>query len=124
MKRESPSMVLKLQQNSRQMEHDIMTMKRRIDYLECERQRLNWALETLEQHQPQSVDESMLNLTPPPPMTPIKDSPVKRVKTSSIDSAYESADSSQRSSPVKLPKPTFDNGRFMSNGYNTYYLAV
>ena len=121
-KRESPSMVLKVRQDSRQMEHDIATMKKRIDFLECERLRLHWALATLEHEPP--VEESTLNLTPPPPMTPIKDSPVKRLKTSSIDSAYESADSSLRSSPVKLPVPTFDKGRFMSNGYNTYYLAV
>ena len=108
-----------LRKKSNMMEEEIVTIKDRIDHLQCERNRLQWALKTLERK-----DET-LDVTPPPPMTPIKDSPVK-VRQRSRDSAYFSADTSPHGSPIILPKPTFDNktGCFMSNGFNTYYIAV
>ena len=123
-KKASPTLVLRhhaaeLRQKSNMMEEEIVTMKNRIDHLECERKRLLWALNTLE------TREDTLDITPPPPMTPIKESSIK-VRQRSRDSAYFSADTSPHGSPIKLPKPTFDNqtGCYMSNGFNTYYLAV
>ena len=130
--------VSELRQQTRLYQCELDYLKRKIAKLQAERSHLTRALETVPCTKSKPIEESTLDITPPQAMTLIESfndsekSPV-RSRLTTCDSAYFSGGSSPEISPQKrqnqaqkLPKLTFDRetGRCMSNGYNTYYLAV
>ena len=130
--------VSELRQQTRLYQCELDYLKRKIAKLQAERSHLTRALETVPCSKPEPVEESTLDITPPQAMTLIESfndpepSPV-RSRLTTCDSAYFSGGSSpeispqkSQNQPQKLPKLTFDRetGQCMSNGYNTYYLAV
>ena len=127
-----PKKVQELRYQSEIYRDEIVEMRTKIEQLQVERKRLSRALQTMEPIVRPSdsflvyEQPSNLDLTPPPPMSPVtKLTPRKP----SRDSAYYSSDGESRAtSPQRnnLPKPKFDitSGKYMSNGYNTYFLAM
>ena len=124
-----------LRRQSRIYREELSEMKNQISKLKNERERLSRALETTKvpsrisrpaygdrQYFMKYERATRLNVTPVKSVSsPSLRSKVVKSPSSERDSAYMSAASSPEKN--ELPKPKFLN-RYMSNGTNTYFLAV
>ena len=106
---------------------ELTDMRQKIEKLQVERQLLSRALQTMEPIEKQNdsflvlEQTSKLDLTPPPPMTPLMDYPKRRV---SRDSAYDSDLSPKITKRRKSSKFDHITGEYVSNGCNTYFIAL
>ena len=108
--------------------NELTDMRQKIESLQAERQLLSRALQTMEPIEKQNDSflvleqtSKLLDLTPPPPMTPLMDYSKRRV---SKDSAYDSDFSPKITKRRKSSKFDHITGEYVSNGCNTYFIAL